>query len=324
VDGFMLAEQVLRGAGLGKPRVVLLTSAGRKGDGARCRQLGIDGYMLKPILPAELLEEVRRIFARDEAPAARSVGARVAVERPLRVLLAEDNKVNQTLAVAILTKRGHKVTVANNGQEVLDRLATSNEDVDLILMDIQMPEMDGITATQRIREQEGDAARRLPIIAMTAHAMAGDRERCLAAGMDDYVSKPIDPTELFDAVARVLTGGPASTGVSVFDRGVALHHVGGDPEILRQLMAMFLEQGTARMASVEEALALGDGHKLEHDAHALKGTAATLGMPKLRDTAYTVERLGAEDRPHAAAAAVREMRAAMDEVVETLKAEMTS
>ncbi|HKJ02523.1 MAG TPA: response regulator, partial [Longimicrobiales bacterium] len=322
-DGFQLAEQVVGGAGRDRPHIILLTSAGRQGDGARCRRLGVDGYMLKPILPAELLEEVRRIFAGDEGPSAAPAAAAAATERPLRIFLAEDNKVNQTLAVALLTKRGHRVVVAADGRELLDRLASSTEDPDLILMDVQMPEMDGLTATRRIRESDDDAVRRLPIIAMTAHAMAGDRERFLAAGMDDYVSKPIDPTELFDAMARVLTGGPSSAGRAVFDRDVALHHVGGDPEILRQLMEMFLDQAAARMAAVEGALGAGDGTQLEHQAHALKGTAATLGMSRLRDTAYSVERLGSEGRP-SAAAAVREMRAAMDEVVETLRSEMAS
>jgi CheY-like chemotaxis protein/HPt (histidine-containing phosphotransfer) domain-containing protein len=280
--------------------------------------------MLKPILPAELLEEVRHIFARDEGPEATPTPPPAGNQRPLHILLAEDNKVNQTLAVAILTKRGHAVTVANNGQEVLDRLAAADGDVDLILMDVQMPDMDGLTATERIREAEVDLVRRLPIIAMTAHAMAGDRERCIEAGMDDYVSKPINPNDLFEAIARVVTGGPVAGGVPVFDRAVALHHVGGEPEILRQLVEMFLEQGTARMRSVEEALALGDARKLEHGAHALKGTAATLGMSRLRDTAYTVERLGSEGKATEAAGAVLEMRAAMDEVVEALKAEMAS
>jgi PAS domain S-box-containing protein len=323
VDGFALAEKVLGGDGP-RPHFVLLTSAGRKGDGARCRELGIDGYMLKPILPAELLDEIRQIFAQDEKETHPPTAPGPAMDRPLRILLAEDNKVNQTLAVAILSKRGHRVTVAANGQEALDRLAAAGDDVDVVLMDVQMPEMDGITATRLIREREGGAARHVPIIAMTAHAMAGDRERCIEAGMDDYVSKPINPAGLFDAMARVLTGGPAASGVLIFDRAVALHHVGGDPEILRQLVEMFLDQGAARMTAVEQAVGNRDATTLESAAHALKGTAATLGMPKLRDAAYTVERLGAEGRVAAAGAAVGEMRAAMDEVMGVLRSEMAS
>jgi two-component system, sensor histidine kinase and response regulator len=204
VDGFMLAEQVLRERSGEKPRFVLLTSAGRKGDGARCRELGVSGYMLKPILPGELRDEIRRIFA--DLPQAARGSSRPAAspDRPLKILLAEDNRVNQAVATAMLSKRGHRVTVAVNGLEALEALAAGG--FDLVLMDVQMPELDGFAATRAIREREVGGARRIPVIAMTAHAMAGDRERCLDAGMDDYVSKPINPTQLFEAMARALTG----------------------------------------------------------------------------------------------------------------------
>jgi CheY-like chemotaxis protein len=200
VDGFMLAEQVLKEPSGQKPRFVLLTSAGRKGDGARCRELGVSGYMLKPILPGELRDEIRRIFADLPEVAPGSGRPAAPPDRALRILLAEDNRVNQAVATAMLSKRGHRVTVAVNGLEALAELADG--EFDLVLMDVQMPEMDGFAATRAIREREVGAARRIPIVAMTAYAMAGDRERCLEAGMDDYVSKPINPTELFEAISR--------------------------------------------------------------------------------------------------------------------------
>jgi CheY-like chemotaxis protein len=200
MDGFMLAEQVLRERSGEKPRFVLLTSAGSSGDGVRCRELGVSGYMLKPILPGELREEIRRIFA-DLPQVAPGSGQPVAPpDRPLKILLAEDNRVNQAVATAMLSKRGHQVTVAGDGMEALEAMAAG--EFDLVLMDVQMPEMDGFDATRAIREREAGASRRIPIVAMTAHAMAGDRERCLEAGMDDYVSKPITPTELFEAISR--------------------------------------------------------------------------------------------------------------------------
>ena len=319
MDGFMFAERVLRPDDPHRPRFVLLTSAGRRGDGARCRELGISGYMLKPILPNELLDAIRPLFV--EAPRAEAAkgDARPVTQRPLKILLAEDNRVNQTVAVAMLSKRGHRVEVAQNGQDALRLL---EDDVyDLVLMDVQMPEMDGLEATRRIRAGEEETGGRVPIIAMTAHAMAGDRERCLEAGMDDYVSKPIDPTALFDAIGRVISGASDTGSVATFDRGTALHHVGGDPAILKQLIGMFLEQGPERMDRVTGALSARDDQVLEREAHALKGTAATLGMGKLRDASYTVERLGAEGRFDLAEHAVAEMRTALTEVLRVLDRE---
>lgn len=320
VDGFMFAEQVLRGRGRRKPRFVLLTSAGRKGDGARCRELGVSGYMLKPILPAELLEELSGLFADGEAPAEEAAFGVAPSARPLRVLLAEDNKVNQTVAVAMLSKRGHQVTVAVNGLEAVQALEGGA--FDLVLMDVQMPDMDGLDATRAIRQREQDTGAHIPIVAMTAHAMTGDRERCLEAGMDDYVSKPINPKDLFDAMARVLTGGgEAKPPSSVYDRSLALHHVGEDPEMLAQLIRMFAEQVPERMRRLDAALAGADATALEREAHGLKGTAATLGMPRLRDAAYVVERLSGDGRLAAAGPAVNEMHEALREVLDQLERE---
>ncbi len=318
-DGFELAETVLGGDRFGRPDVVLLTSAVRRGDWVRARELGVAAFMLKPILPSELLDEMRRIVsARDDV--ARPPMAEVppdALDRPLKVLLAEDNKVNQTLAVALLSKRGHDVTVAVNGQEVLDLL--DRETFDLVLMDVQMPELDGIEATRILRAEEAEG-QRLPIIAMTAHAMAGDRERCLEAGMDDYVSKPIDAKDLFDTIARVLSGGTAAAAPPpVFDRVVALHHVGGDPAILQSLVAMFVDQGPTRLTLLESALRNGDARALEKEAHALKGTAATLGMSRLRDAAYAVERAGAAASMEQGAANLVDLRAAVEEVLQAVR-----
>jgi two-component system sensor histidine kinase/response regulator len=319
MDGFELAEVVLGGDRHGRPDVVLLTSAVRRGDWARARELGVAAFMLKPILPSELLDEMRRVVsAREQVP--RPMLEEVpehGPDRPLKVLLAEDNKVNQTLAVALLSKRGHDVTVAATGQEALDLLEEGG--FDLVLMDVQMPELDGIEATRIIRAEE-PPTRHLPIIAMTAHAMAGDRERCLEAGMDDYVSKPIDATELFDAIVRVLSGGAtAAAAPPVFDRVVALHHVGGDPAILQSLVAMFVEQGPTRLTLLESALRGGDARALEKEAHALKGTAATLGMARLRDAAYAVERAGANGSMEQAASHLLDLRLAVEEVLQAVR-----
>ncbi len=290
MDGFELAERILDGAPPGAPSVMLLTSAVRRGDWLRAKELGVAAFMLKPILPSELLEEIRGVVGRRDvgAGAGEAVKAKPTPDRPLEVLLAEDNRVNQTLVTALLTKRGHRVTVATTGRQVLDRL--DSDPYDLVLMDVQMPDLDGLEATRIIRSQESGTGRRVPIVAMTAHVMAGDRERCLQAGMDDYVSKPMEASELFGAIARVLSGEGAGGGhvPPVFDRVVALHHVGGDPTLLQSLVTMFAEQGTTRLSLVEQALRSGDAVRLEKEIHALKGTAATLGMGRLRDAACAV------------------------------------
>jgi CheY-like chemotaxis protein len=189
---------------------MMLTSGGQRGDAARCRELGIAAYLTKPIRQSELRAAVNAVL--NSAAEAQKQGTEVPLitrhslrearrSSGVRVLLAEDNLVNQQLASRLLEKRGHTVVVANNGTEALGFLA--HQTFDLLLIDVQMPEMDGFEATAEIRAQEKDTGRHLPIIAMTAHAMKGDEERCLAAGMDAYISKPIDSARLFALIDEV-------------------------------------------------------------------------------------------------------------------------
>jgi two-component system, sensor histidine kinase and response regulator len=171
------------------------------GDIARCREIGIDGYLTKPINQSELLDAILRVLGAyqivdEPEPAA----APLEPGRSLHLLLVEDNPVNQKLAVRLLERLGHQVAVADDGRQALTALAA--QEVDLVLMDVQMPVMDGFEATAAIRAREREHGGHLPIIAMTAHAMKGDRERCLAAGMDDYVTKPIDSAGLRAALER--------------------------------------------------------------------------------------------------------------------------
>ena len=181
----------------------MLTSVGMKGDSERCKDVGIGGYLVKPVKQSELLDGI--MLAMDHPVVEKGpVITRHTIQearRRLKVLLAEDNAVNQKLAIKILEKRGHLVSVVSNGQEAIDAL--KEEHFDLILMDVQMPELDGFEATGRIRNRETEEGGHIPIVAMTAHAMKGDRERCLAAGMDDYVSKPIKVSELFAVMERL-------------------------------------------------------------------------------------------------------------------------
>ncbi|MGO8788290.1 MAG: response regulator, partial [Terriglobia bacterium] len=205
MDGFSLAEIIRQNPRLAGATIMMLTSAGQRGDVARCRQLGIAVYLIKPIRQSELLEAI--LAALGKSPTA-DIPAAVITRHTLRedrrkvqILLVEDNAVNQQLAVRLLEKRGHIVTVASNGSEALALLTRTRFDV--ALMDVQMPVMDGFEATAAIRKAETSSGNHLPIIAMTAHAMEGDRERCMAAGMDAYISKPIQRDELIEMVERI-------------------------------------------------------------------------------------------------------------------------
>jgi len=204
MDGFTLVEQIRGRKEWAVPTMMMLTSAGQRGDAARCRELGVAAYVTKPIAADELLEAVRTVMrAKPRAVAPAALVTRHSLREAatgLRILVAEDNVVNQQLAVRLLQKRGHQVTVAANGREALDALA--NGDFDLVLMDVQMPEMGGLEATVAIRQQEEATGRHIPIVALTAHAMKGDEERCLAAGMDAYLSKPVKASELYAAIEK--------------------------------------------------------------------------------------------------------------------------
>jgi CheY-like chemotaxis protein len=205
MDGFMLVEEVRKSTELAGLITVMLTSGGQRGDGQRCKELGIAAYLIKPILQSELLETLVRVLGScPDAQPVPLVTRHTLREgrRPLRVLLAEDNVVNQRLAVRLLEKPGHRVFVACDGVKVLEALERDRFDV--VLMDVQMPVMDGVEATAAIREKEKRTGEHIPIVAMTAHAMAGDRQRFLGSGMDGYVSKPVRSQELFDAIETVL------------------------------------------------------------------------------------------------------------------------
>jgi two-component system sensor histidine kinase/response regulator len=211
-DGFMLVDQVRKQPGIEDLVIVMLTSGGQRGDAQRCRDLGISAYLIKPVLQSDLLEALLRVLGTRSDPAEpiQLITRHTLREArmPLRVLLAEDNIVNQRLAVRLLEKEGHSVVVAGDGAKVLEAL--ERQTFDLILMDVQMPVMDGMEATAAIRKREQDYGTRIPIVAMTAHAMAGDRQRFLSLGMDGYVSKPIHSRDLFDAIENVFASSRVS------------------------------------------------------------------------------------------------------------------
>ena len=206
VDGFMLVEQIQRSPDLSNLVTIMLTSGGQRGDGARCKKLGIAAYLIKPVLQADLLDAVLQVLASsDGVVKPTQVITRYTLREgrlPLRILLAEDNLVNQKLASRLLENQGHMVVVAADGAQALDTL--EKQSFDLVLMDAQMPVMDGFEATAAIRRLEQNTRAHIPIIAMTAHAMVGDRQRCLQAGMDGDIAKPVHAHELFETIETVL------------------------------------------------------------------------------------------------------------------------
>ena len=307
MDGFALVENMRNMPELSPVTVMMLSSAGHRGDAERCRALGILSHLYKPVRKGELLAAIRSVLGQQQpAPAAAQALENEPRESTrLQILLAEDNRVNQIVASRMLEKMGHAVVVARNGQIVLSMLLTLR--FDLVLMDIQMPELDGLTVTRRIRESEQSTPQHLPIIAMTAHAMKGDRERCIAAGMDGYVSKPISYPLLAAAIAGavgeknyVTTGPPLTThkehagaalGIA-WDRAATLERLGGDTKLLQEVMAIFLEEAPRHMAALGEALTQSNAQVIEEIAHTLKGELGYLGMSGISQEAAELEKLG--------------------------------
>ena len=206
-DSFLLLDYLKTEPNLAKSIIMMLNSSGTDGDKAPWKKFGISMYLNKPLKPSDLLEKIKEMTgmaARKEENVA-PAPAKLPDQQPrraYRVLIAEDNIVNQRVAIYMMEKQGHHVSYVQNGEEVLD--AMEKNIFDLILMDVQMPLMDGLKATELIRKKERATGAHIPIVAMTAHAMKGDRERCLAAGMDDYVAKPLNAADLSQAIERAI------------------------------------------------------------------------------------------------------------------------
>ncbi len=306
MDGFEVAADVLKRPELAGATIMMLTSSGDTRDQARCAELGIAAYLTKPVYADDLLAAIERAIGVKPA-AAPPVGqagdaalAKGADVPRAHVLLVEDNVVNQQVASGLLTRRGHQVTVVQNGQEALERL--DKDTFDLVLMDLQMPVMGGIEATVAIRLRERGTGRHLRIVAMTAHAMSSDRERCLAAGMDGYLSKPIEPGLLFSAVEQGGDGGGVQaanaehTGPVTFDEDALRHRLSGDAALMADVIHLFLEDLPKRLDAIKDAVTGRDAEALRQAAHALKGSAGNLSAGGLAEAARELERIGAESR----------------------------
>jgi signal transduction histidine kinase/DNA-binding response OmpR family regulator len=301
MDGFALAERIKATPELAGATVMMLTSGGQRGDADRCRALGIASYLTKPVGQADLWEAIRMALGRATSgtePAPLVTRHLVRQSQPrLRILLAEDNAINSRLAIRLLEKQGYSVTAVQTGKAVL--AALDQHPYDLVLMDVQMPEMDGLEATAAIRARESRTGGHLPIIAMTAHALKGDRERCLAAGMDGYIAKPIRIPALLSAIASLRIRAdaiPSSPNLApvhpAIDQTAMLAAVEGDVELLRELAALFLHDYPQRLAELREALARQDAPAVARAAHTLKGAVGSLGARDASAAALSVEQAG--------------------------------
>jgi CheY-like chemotaxis protein len=259
-----------------------------------------------------------------ETPHAAAVAKVAERIRPLRILLAEDSLVNQKLAVALLEKYGQSVRVVSTGREAI--AAVGAEPFDLVLMDVQMPEMDGLEATGLIRSREKRTGRHLPIIAMTAHAMRGDREKCLEAGMDDYVSKPIRAARLFETIAAVVPGAVTAAGPGEaaepspgFPWNETLEALDGDPELVRVVTETAVSEVPRLMGAIRQAFDARDGEALRRAAHTLKGSIRYFGQTPAFDQVCRLEAMGYGDQFELAEPALAALEQHVDRLLSALR-----
>lgn len=353
VDGFMLIERIRSDAALRHATILMLSSADRQLFRERCAGLPVSAYVEKPVSPPDLLDAILTAV-QGSRTIPRHAPRTTVTNRPLRVLVAEDTPANQKVITRILSKRGHDVQIAVNGRECVDH--TLQDTFDAVLMDVQMPIMDGIQATNAIRQREQQSGHHLPIIAMTAHAMRGDREECLAAGMDEYVSKPIDAEHLIQVLESV-AGSPAladaearpadraspetqpdiapapgsadaetptgtqATGeasAAVWDESAALRRLGNDRELLNDLIDYFHEDAPELLTALNESLRTNNAAERTRAAHSLKGLCGNFEARTAVQLAADVQALDDSTDPQHAAGLVSQLQSAVQQLAEQL------
>jgi PAS domain S-box-containing protein len=321
VDGYMLARWIRQDSALRDLPFIMLTSIGSHEGPARLRKRGISAALTKPVKHSDLLDTFASLFAvvTRREPARTEAALAAKPPRRLKVLLAEDHAVNRKLVTTILKKRGHAVQAVEHGGAAVEAIETARSPFDVVIMDLQMPEMGGIEATRIIREREAGTTRHVPIVALTAHAMKGDRERCLAAGMDGYLSKPIDVNLLLATVERINkpsapsseTGLASAPAAVPLDLEKALGHTGGDRRLLKELVALYRADAPVSLRKIERAVRANDAAGLRDSAHALKGSVATVGGAAGRQAAARLEDLGKSGKLETAPLALESLRREM-------------
>jgi two-component system sensor histidine kinase/response regulator len=334
IDGETLGRTIKADPELRDTRLVMITSYGKRGDAKRLESLGFSGYLTKPVKQSQLYDCLATVLGAAD-PSARTPEAALvtrhtineARRRGIRILLAEDNATNQQVALKLLEKLGFRADAVADGRQAIEALETGFYDI--VLMDVQMPLMDGFEATRAIRSGATKAPDpRIPIIAMTAHAMKGDRERCLEAGMDDYISKPIAPQALAEALEKWAApvperssaaaapagkaAGPPSAVLPIFDRPALLARLMGDEELVKEIIAGFLSDMPLQISALRGSIDDADAGAAGSRAHAIKGAAANVGGLALSAAAGDMEKLGQAGRLREAAELLPELERRFD------------
>lgn len=321
MDGFELIERIRQHPEYLVKTLMMLTSEGQRGHAARCRELGVAAYLMKPVAQSELLDAIMTALGVSEKILPLTTRHSLKeMRRRLNLLLAEDNAVNQTLATRLLEKLGHTVTVANNGLEAVQHWR--NGGFDAILMDVDMPEMNGYEATRCIREQELGSGAHIRIVAMTAHAMQGAREECLSHGMDGYLTKPIDTEALWhelDSLVQRVVGDDVAKPVRqlVADFGQARQIMDDNRELFEEIVTLFLADAPPHMQHIRQGLAQNDAAVMRHSAHTLKGMAGIFAAERTLKAAERVEQIAGQAE---CVDAVAQLEAALSELLDTIKA----
>ncbi|MBD3167994.1 MAG: PAS domain S-box protein [candidate division Zixibacteria bacterium] len=329
MNGMNTVENIRANPAVSGTKIIILTSAGLGEERKKYRRLGVDGYLTKPIKQSVLFNAISEAMGEKTTEKIRQVESEVDTKEDnehvikRHILLAEDNPVNQKLAVRLLEKRGHTVVVVEDGLKALSALR--NEKFDLVLMDVQMPEMDGLEASIEIRKMESEQGGHIPIVAMTAHAMKGDREKCINAGMDSYVSKPIKPAELYKIIDNIEDLTPQAVDPDddinkypSFDMEKALEGVDGDNELLAELARDFTENCRYYMQVLKEAVDNGDSVKIAEIAHSIKGSVGNFGSQDAYEHASELEQLGRENKLEEIKPVYRKLEASVSHLIPAL------
>jgi two-component system, sensor histidine kinase and response regulator len=323
MDGLGLVDRMKSNPETSSIPVMMLSSGAQRGDAVRCAERGIAAYLLKPVRQSELRDAISRVLQTKEPMETTIITEATLLDvrdpaRTLHILVAEDNMINQKLAKRLLEKRGHRVALAGNGREALAAIKSAS--FDLVLMDVQMPEMDGLQATEELRKREKRTGTHCPVVAMTALAMKGDKERCLAAGMDGYLSKPIRALEL-DAVLDSYSAAlpPVNSADSSIDVQELMERVDGDRALLAELAEIFRADYPRQILLAHEALAANDAAAVRRIGHSLKGALANLAAPNASGIAASVEAMGKSGDLSHLDVTLAEMQSAMGDVVSRLE-----
>jgi CheY-like chemotaxis protein len=338
MDGFQLLKWIREQEDLKTTKVMMLTSARTSEGAVMARDFGAAAYLTKPIKQSTLLDAILFAFTDRQMVSDKSEddADKFRASRALDILLAEDHLPNQMLATKLLHRHEHKVTVANTGKEAFE--LSNEKDFDVILMDIQMPEMDGFEATAAIRKREMETGKHIPIVAMTAHAMKGDRERCIGAGMDDYISKPIRRKVLYETLSRFCSAEQkveeASTfeesgrepddqepeeALPILDEEGLLDEYDGDLELLQELLDAFYEESPESLEQLKSAIEQGDAPAVGTAAHTLKGGSGNFFAVAAFETALALEMMGKNNDLDTAAQQYEKLEVELERLREALE-----